>query len=934
MGVSNDENRFSAVIGGPAGENVDCQFEETGDGCFRVRFTPSKVGNYTIKIYKGNSKDPLSEFAHFVSDEHVGDKASFTINIEEHKKSYTATVTSPSNTFVECIVEQSEDGNCMVRFTPQELGDHTIRIYADDNLETPESEFIYNVTDLNCEVGYGPGSTKKVGHDFRPGVKTSGTRRYTVSVMSPSKKEVECEFEELEDGKCKVRFMPNEIGDYAIKIFKITNGELIYEFNFTSERSHIGEITSFTITIQEEKVRLTATVTSPTNAQVECTLEEAENDNYIVRFVPREVGNYTIKLFQDGADYPISQFTYKVIARSSKAPPAPPNSRIFYVGEIVRMTINVDGRVVLSNSKYSATVTSPSGVELSSIFEELDDGTCKIRFVPNELGTYIIKLYKFGNDVPISQFTFDVENEHMNETASFTITIQERQRKFSCKVFSPSNKEVAHTLEESEDGICIVKFTPTETGNYLIQIFENNESVPAVQIIYKIVDKKYDLSKKRKDEKIFRVGEIVRLELDVAEEKNKFTATVTSPSNALIDCYVEESEEGNCLVRFTPKEPGDYLIRIFQGTNPVPIYQFTYTVSSEVIEETLKKVYKVGETAKIDLDLESTNKRMYSATVLSPSGKHIHCRVEETEDGSVRVRFIPSEIGDYVIRLFQNDMQISQFTYKVSDEKLKKSKKNPLAYGSNCNLKDDIHGNYVYIQDQIFKVGEKVSFYADIVNKKREFSASVTSPAHQYLETEVIETSPEEFNIRFAPKELGDHVIKIYHGDSKTPVYQFIYKVRGFIGKVVEFKVTSFESEPGKLAYKIMCPPDSKINYNKKNNNDGGLYEINVRFNTSSDGVEPTVGNGAGKCTAEGPGLRQAKVGEVSTFKVNTSEAPRGSLMVGVEGPRQPAKEIIVKHIGGQVYSVDYVLDMVGNYSLYVLWSGEHIPGSPFHVTV
>merc|ERR1740124_332195 len=176
--------------------------------------------------------------------------------------------------------------------------------------------------------------------------------------------------------------------------------------------------------------------------------------------------------------------------------------------------------------------------------------------------------------------------------------------------------------------------------------------------------------------------------------------------------------------------------------------------------------------------------------------------------------------------------------------------------------------------------------------------------------------------------------------NTTEPVYQFIYKVRGFIGKEVEFKVTSFDSGDGKLAYKIMCPPKSKINYHGED--DGGLYEIKVRFQAPGGSVSnlaeqqqtAVVGKGANRCTAEGNGLRYARVGEPATFNVNTKDALRGSLMVGVEGPKQPAKEINVKHVGDEVFSVSYVLDMKGNYSLYVMWSGEHIPGSPFHVTV
>jgi len=90
----------------------------------------------------------------------------------------------------------------------------------------------------------------------------------------------------------------------------------------------------------------------------------------------------------------------------------------------------------------------------------------------------------------------------------------------------------------------------------------------------------------------------------------------------------------------------------------------------------------------------------------------------------------------------------------------------------------------------------------------------------------------------------------------------------------------------------------------------------------------------ASKCTSDGSGLHRANVGKPAQFTVNASNAGRGSIMVGVEGPVIPAKEIIVRHTGGNVYSVNYVLEETGHYILKVLWADNHIPGSPFSVTV
>ena len=57
-------------------------------------------------------------------------------------------------------------------------------------------------------------------------------------------------------------------------------------------------------------------------------------------------------------------------------------------------------------------------------------------------------------------------------------------------------------------------------------------------------------------------------------------------------------------------------------------------------------------------------------------------------------------------------------------------------------------------------------------------------------------------------------------------------------------------------------------------------------------------------------------------------------LLVGVHGPTIPCEEVSIKHLGSHQYNVTYVVKERGDYILAVKWGDEHIPGSPFHVTV
>ena len=57
-------------------------------------------------------------------------------------------------------------------------------------------------------------------------------------------------------------------------------------------------------------------------------------------------------------------------------------------------------------------------------------------------------------------------------------------------------------------------------------------------------------------------------------------------------------------------------------------------------------------------------------------------------------------------------------------------------------------------------------------------------------------------------------------------------------------------------------------------------------------------------------------------------------LLVGVHGPLVPCEEVYVKHLGQRKYTISYTAKESGQYLLIVKWGDDHIPGSPFHVTV
>merc|ERR1719450_628153 len=264
-------------------------------------------------------------------------------------------------------------------------------------------------------------------------------------------------------------------------------------------------------------------------------------------------------------------------------------------------------------------------------------------------------------------------------------------------------------------------------------------------------------------------------------------------------------------------------------------------------------------------------------------------------------------------------------------------------------------------KEQVLRVGQQASFAVQMKGKRGKISASVTSPSGAQIDCNVAELEEGNYAVRFVPRELGDHLVSVFLDGHHIPGSPFTVKVGGLegdpskvlaygpglkgglVGRPAEFTVNALDAGSGALALSIDGP--AKVKMNCVEQDDGtykviynptvsGIYEISIRFagqhipgsaykvhiaanEDELDGL--SIGGDASKCIPKGSGLKKANAGEAATFTVDAGNVGRGAIMVGVEGPVIPAREIIVRHTGNNVYSVNYVLEEPGNYILQVL---------------
>ncbi|XP_075147640.1 filamin-B isoform X2 [Haematobia irritans] len=177
----------------------------------------------------------------------------------------------------------------------------------------------------------------------------------------------------------------------------------------------------------------------------------------------------------------------------------------------------------------------------------------------------------------------------------------------------------------------------------------------------------------------------------------------------------------------------------------------------------------------------------------------------------------------------------------------------------------------------------------------------------------------------------------------------FIIKRNGVKGN---FEV-KMENPFGHLMYvplRILDPERFEVGFNL---NEPGLYKVHIKCNSvplpkspyiivavqgNEQGLNnraelPNFKSDASKVVHRGLGLNHVILNEKNEFIIDGSTAGNNILFVGIFGPKGQCDEVIVKHIGKNVYKVTYQVQDPGDYLLAAKWGDDHIPGSPFSLT-
>ncbi|XP_059218765.1 filamin-A isoform X7 [Stomoxys calcitrans] len=928
---------------------IPCRIIDNEDQTYSVEVAPPTKGAYTTTMTYGGQPVPLGQKVLVEQQIDVsrikvdGLEPTAPLNslqqfrIITHglpKADLAVTITSPSGSRVKAHVIPTAEG-FLVNFTPTQLGEYLLSICFGGTPITPRPFRLQCLSgsDSNKVRAFGPGLEKGlVGQpaEFMIDTRGAGQGGLGVTVEGPCEAAINCR--DNGDGTCNVAYLPTEAGDYTV--------------NITFNERHING--------------------SPFQPII---------------FPLPNLSNTRVS--------GIGIQPHGVIM----------NEKTDFMVDMSKVGANIESK------KLSCSVFDPKGQMLpSEILPGPTNDVFRIMYTPFEAGRHTIELLYDNIPVPGSPFVVNVKSGcdptrckaygpglkrgFVNEKNKFVIETKGAGKGgLSLAIEGPSEAKL--TCIDNRDGSCDVDYLATEVGEYDISIRFADKHIPGSPFtVY--VEERSDPSKVKVYGPGIEHGEVreavpTHFFIDVQDAgPGRIAVKIqNSEGKPIEDLRVEEKGDGIYCVHYSPPKEGSVLTcTITFADTEVPCSPFVMTVfpKSEPKKVKIKGVNEKRKTpasrpAEFEVDTKKAGQADINVDIKNPKGKHIKPRLQEINDGTYVVSFVPDECGTYHVSIKYGGQEIEGSPFKLEAFQTGEAKKCKLVEeapktqpsGSKSHLTVDARdagdgavtckiasktGKEIVDIDVIEKDGFFDIFYAlndpgdydinvkfggkDIPNGS--FSIKAVEQYSEYIEehTQVIKTTTQ---VRRQNKFQ-------FQGFFKTTQQQQQQLVNG--GSDSNYRTVAFEKFPvpttGGIVVAEVKMPSGKVDKPIiQDNRDGtvsvkydpkeeGSHELIVKYNG-----EPVQGSPfkfhvdsitSGYVTAYGPGLTHGVTGEPCNFTISTKGASAAGLTMAVEGP---SKVDINYHDNKDgTVSVQYLPTAPGEYHVAVRFGDKHIKGSPY----
>lgn len=321
----------------------------------------------------------------------------------------------------------------------------------------------------------------------------AGAGNLAISVEGPSKAEID--FKDRKDGSCYVSYLVTEPGEYRIGV-KFNDQHIpdspykvyIAPAAKDAKKIELGAIppehmlqvnkpVTFTVNLNGARGQLDGKVVAPSGAEDDCFLMNIDEDQWSLRFMPRENGIHRIHVRFNGVHIPESPF----VLRIGKDEAAPEAVQVHGNGiKEARTGVKTDFIIdtcAAGAGNLAVTIDGPSKVSMDCT--EVEEGY-KVRYTPLAAGEYFITVKFNGYHVVGSPFKVrcvgtrsiaDISEAESSSVVVETVTKQSKQ-----KVELPKFKSDASKVEVQ--GLGIKKAVINRPNNFKVNCINAGKWCP------------------------------------------------------------------------------------------------------------------------------------------------------------------------------------------------------------------------------------------------------------------------------------------------------------------------------------------------------------------------------------------------------------------------------------------------------------------------
>ncbi|XP_024140416.1 filamin-C isoform X1 [Oryzias melastigma] len=950
------EAELTIEIVSDSGIKAEVQVQNSSEGTYSITYIPKCHGMYTITVKYGDQAVP--QFPSRLQVDPAVDASGvkvygpgvdprgvlkevvthFAVDTRAHYKSGSSNVkvhiSNPSGSNTDTHITDIGDGTYRVEYTPYEDGLHLIEVLFDEVL-VPKCPFRVLVTE-GCDPSrveaFGPGLEE--GLVNKPNVFTvetrgAGTGGLGLAIEGPSEAKMSCK--DNKDGSCSVEYIPFTPGEYDVNItfgglpipgssFRVPVRELVDPSKVrclgpglgSGVRAHVPQ--TFTVDSSKAGVApLEVQLCGPTGVAEPVSITDNGDGTHTVSYTPANDVLYTIYVKYADQQVPRSPFQIKPL-------PAHDASKVRASGP----GLNAAG--ILASFPVEFTIDARDAGEGLLTVQILDPDDCR-----RQASVFV---EDWGRRV--------WETHIVKKTIPFSIL------KRGC---DPKGKPKKATIRDNRDGTYTVSYVPDLTGRYTITIKYGGDEIPYSP--YRIpAAPTGDASKCLVTVSIgghglgsglgptIQIGEETVITVDAkAAGKGKVTCKVSTPDGGELDVDVVENTDGTFDIYYTAPEPGKYVITIRFGGEQIPNSPFHVMATNDSMgpaggmEPTLRPFSLVIPF--------TVQKGQITGQVKMPSGETAQPDITDNKDGTVLVKYSPTERGLHEMDIKYDGSHIPGSPLQFFVDAINST--HVTAYGAGLS-----HG-----------IVNGVASFTIITKDAGEGGLSLAVEGPSKAEISCKDNKDGTCIVSYMPTAPGDYNIIVKFDDKHIAGSPFTARITGEetintpqlnVGTATDVSLKISETDLSSLTATIRTASGFEepcllkrlpnkhigISFTPK---EVGEHVVSVKKNgkhVTNSPFKIRVGQSeigdASKVKVYGQGLVEGHTLEVSEFLVDTRNAGYGGLSLSIEGPSKV--DINCEDIEDGTCKVTFCPTEPGNYIINIKFADQHVPGSPFTVKI